>query len=132
MWFLWLAFSPYPTFFLSLPHCLFLSQCEEEDVSHHAHPIWEDPPLLQRSCECLSLSMATHDCPSPSLQHAQVSKAILTLLSLALVKESFQWAATYTVARLTCFTCYKIQKQNWYFATRHWATTNHQTWLIPP
>lgn len=47
--------------------CAFLSQCEEEDVSHHAHPIWEDPPLLQRSCECLSVSMATHDSPSPSV-----------------------------------------------------------------
>lgn len=49
--------------------CAFLSQCEEEDVSHHAHPIWEDPPLLQRSCECLSVSMATHDSPSPSVPH---------------------------------------------------------------
>lgn len=75
MWFFSFGFFPYPTFFSHSLSWLFLSQCEEEDVSHHAHPIWEDPPLLQRSCEYLSLSMATHDSPSTSLPHTQVLKS---------------------------------------------------------
>lgn len=61
--------------------CAFLSQCKEEDVSHHAHPIWEDPPLLQRSCECLSVSMATHDSPSPSVPQTPSVESSLSLVA---------------------------------------------------
>lgn len=98
----------------------FLSQHEEKDVSHHAHPIWEDPPLLQRSCECLSLSMATHDSPSPSSPHTHTSveRSSPPLLPLALVRKSFQWAAA-----LSSHISHKIKViQTLYFTGRHSAT----------
>lgn len=122
MWFLALALSPYPTFSLLFPHCLFLSQCKEEDVSHHAHPIWEDPPLLQRSCECLSLSMATHDCPSPSSLHTQVSKAFLPLLP-----HSYERSNSMYCGNINIYHTFMLQIQQEKSDTSQEGTEHHTT-----
>lgn len=54
-------------------------QHQEEDVSHHAHSIRKDPPLLQRSCEYLSVAMETE--PSglhPNPHHTRVFSFVKT------------------------------------------------------
>lgn len=56
-----------------IPPSLLLLQREEENVCHYAHSIRKNPPVLQRSCEYLALSMAT--CDGLSLSQPQNKNA---------------------------------------------------------
>lgn len=64
-----------------IPPSLLLLQREEEDVCHYAHSIRKNPPVLQRSCEYLALSVAT--CDSSLLSQPQNKNAEMSFCSVS-------------------------------------------------